>query len=1076
MNTAKLAIKRPIFITCIVLIILIVGAISYVRIGLDLMPDITFPVITVQTIYPGASPAEMETLISKPLEDALAAIGGVKHIDSQNSEGFSLILLEFTMDTNIEQVAQDVRDKVSVARNKLPTDLTDDPIVQKYDPDSSPVLALAVMSDVSRAKLYDLANEVIKPRISRVKDVGTVDIVGGNKREIQVEIDQKKMNDYRMSMVTLVSAMQRSGSNISIGKQEHGSTQTLFRSLGDYTSVEQIGTTLLSFSGDYGNSVSINTIGQVRDSVEDITSEGYMYYPEQEEAAKAAGNPRGVMNCVFLRVIRQSGTNTVDVCDRVKAEVEKINELFKGQEDNSKIIVAMDQSKWIRTNVEEAVTSIVLGIILAVLVVYLFLGNIRSTIITAIAIPNSILGAIIVMYIMGYTFNLMTLMALSLVVGLLVDDAIVVRENIFRKLEDGLDPHKAAHLGTTEVMMAVVATTMSIISVFFPIGMLSGVVGKIFQQFGFTVIFAMLVSLFDALTVAPFLSAYFAGDGHKSSNRVVVAFDKFQNWLEIKYEKIMHICLAHPLIVVLVTSGVFLSSIFFLGVVKKTFFPSGNRESFSINIETLPGTSLEGTRDVLEKIEDEIRKLPDLDYYAVQVGDSTGDVTSGSITVTLTEDRKVHTEKLKDEMRQMLVEKFAQYNPSVNDPGSNRAGSPFDLIVSGNDLKSVEESARMIMEAIKDIPDLKDLNTTMKAGNPEFQIVFDEKRMQDLGVSSTTAGLELRYNVTGALVGLFKEGGYNYNIRARLKPEQRDLQKLFYTMKVPNATGRMVNLSAISKGEYTTGSAQINRQDKAYIVEITANIASNSGLGTAIAKVEPRIAGLTFPEGITHSFGGQSESFAETGESIVFALVLAIIFIYLVLSSLYESFVTPMTILMAIPPALTGALLALVVTGFKLDVFSMIGMVMLIGLVTKNSILLVDNARHNEENGMDRKQAILQAGLRRLRPILMTTFAMLAGMVPLALGIGQAAEMRQSMGIAIMGGIILSTLITLIVVPAVFEYIDRFRAATEEKIIVRRKDDDWERIEDEVAVAVKPEKNITDEKPAQKKVAEKRKK
>ena len=1064
MNPARLAIKRPIFISSIVAIIVILGGISYSRIGLELIPDVTFPIISVSTIYPGASPAEVESLVTKPLEDELAAIAGVKHINSENTEGYSAITLEFNMDVDVEKVAQDVRDKVSVARNSLPDDLDDDPVVQKYDPDSTPVMKLALISSLPPAQIYDLAKEKIKPRIARIKDVGTVSITGGNRREIQVEIDHDKMNEYRMSMINLVSKIENSGANVSIGRQEHGSTQTVFRSMGDFTSLEQIGNTLLSFSGDVGNSVSINTIGRVRDGLEDITSAGYIYSPEQKEKKETANknSNRDVQSCVYLNIIKQSGTNTVKVCDSIKKKIEEINKSMAQTGGNSKLIVTLDQSKWIRTNIDETVTSILVGILLAVMVVFLFLGNVRSTVITAIAIPNSLLGAVIVMNFMGYTFNVMTLMALSLVVGLLVDDAIVVRENIFRKLEAKMDSHKAAELGTTEVMLAVIATTMAIISVFFPIGMLSGVIGKLFKQFGYTVIFAMLVSLFDALTVAPFLSAYFAGDGKKSDMKLIVWFEKFQDRLEVIYEKIMKVCLSHPLMVVLATVLIFLTSIILLGQVKKTFFPVGDRGEFTINVEMPAGTSLQGTMDTLRKIEKDIRNLPDMDYYGVTAGTSTGDVTRGTIDCFLKSDRQKDTQENKKIVRKIL-KKYAFAFPSVDDPGSSRRGSPFVLIVSGNDLASVEENAVKIIDRIKDIPDLIDLDSSMKTGKPEFRIIFNDRQMQNLGVSSTTAGVEMRYNVTGAVVGLFKEGGYNYDIRARLKPDQRDVQKLFYTMKVPNATGNMVKLSSIARGEYTKGSAQINRRDKAYIVKITANISPDSGVGTAMEKVEKAIkAGVKLPPSVAYSFSGQSENFAETASSVLFALVIAIVFIYLVLSSLYESFVTPYTILMAIPPALTGALFSLFITGFMMDIFSMIGMVMLIGLVTKNSILLVDNAVHNLTEGMDRKEAILRAGIRRLRPILMTTFAMLAGMLPLAMGIGEAAKFRQSMGIAIMGGIILSTLVTLIVVPAVFEYIDRFRAATEARIIVRRKKEPWG---EKVAETV-PLKEAEEKKPA----------
>ena len=1042
MNSAKFAIKRPIFITCIVIIIVTLGLISFKDIGLDLLPDIDFPIVTVRSIYAGASPSEMETLVSKPLEDELSTIAGIKHISQQNTESFSIIVIEFNMDVNIEQAAQDVRDKVGLVRNKLPTDMVDDPLVQKVDPDSSPVLKLAVISNLPPAKVYDLANERLKSRISRVKDVGTVQIIGGSRREIQIEIDQNKMNDYQMSMVNLASRMQSSGANVSVGRQEHGLTQTIFRSMGDYTSVDQIGTTLLSFSGDVGNSVSINTIGRVRDDVVDITSRAYMYYPDQIEKAIEAGSPRGVQACVYMNIIKQSKTNTVEVCDGVKEEIERINADLANEPGDSKVLVTVDQSRWIRVNVDETILSIVLGIILAVFVVFLFLGNVRSTIITSIAIPNSLLGALVVMGFMGYSLNMMTLMALSLVVGLLVDDAIVVRENIFRKLEIGMDPHEAAEKGTTEVALAVTATTLAILSVFFPIGMLSGVIGELFQPFGFTVIFAMLVSLFDALTVAPFLSAYFAGSGEKSRLALIVQFERFQDWLDRIYEKVMRYCLKSPLRVALSAFVIFLLCIPLLRSITITFFPTGDRGEFAINIDMPPGTSLDGTQATLEKIEDEIRKLPDLNYYGVTVGNTSDDVVKGTIDVFLIKDRSKHTELIKEDVREILKD-FAYAHPTVDDPGSGMGGTtaPFQFVVKGDSIESVEKVAGEIMAVMQEMPDLVDLSSTVKAGKPEFRLIFDDRQLQNLGVSSTTAGIELRYNVTGAIVGQYKEGGYTYDIRARLKPEQRDVQKLFRTMKVPNATGKMVNLASIAKGEFAEGSAQINRRDKAYNARITANIKRGSGLQTAMDKTNAAIAGMEVPADISYGFSGQSESSAETGASIGFALIMAIFFIYMVLSSLYESFVTPMTIMLAVPPALTGALFSLWATGFMLDIFSMIGMVMLVGLVTKNSILLVDNAVHNLQSGMERKEAILRAGMRRLRPILMTTFAMIAGMVPLALGIGEAAAMRQSMGIAIIGGIVLSTLVSLLVVPAVFEFIDKFRAATEAKIIVRRQED-----------------------------------
>ncbi len=1067
MNIAKLAIKRPVFITCIVSIILILGVLSFRNIGLELMPEIDFPAIGVITTYDGASPEEIDQLISKPLEDKLGSIPGLKHISSTNSESLSVIVLEFNMDVDVDVASQDVRDKIGLALNKLPDDLENDPIVRKFDPSASAVLRLALVSNLSPGEMYDLANETLKPMIERVNDVGSVEIRGGTRREIHVDIDQNKLNSYMIPMATVVSKMQSSGSNIPIGTEDRGAKQTVFRSMGEYTNLDQINNSVISFSGEVGKSVSVRNLGTVKDGLEELNSKGYIYYPDNKDI-NTNNNSGTIQSCIYLNVIKQSGKNTVSVTDAVKAELEKINKILKDMKGDSRLIVAVDQSKWIKTNVHETVSSIIIGIILAVLVVYLFLGNVRSTIITAIAIPNSMLGAVILMYVMGYTFNLMTLMALSLVVGLLVDDAIVVRENIFRKLEDGHDSFDAAEKGTNEVMLAVIATTCAILAVFIPVGMLSGVIGKLFKPFAFTVVFAMIVSLFDALTVAPFLSAYFAGTGEKSSNIFTRAFERFQVSMDQLYTKVMGFCLNHSLLVIGLTLAVFISSIGLLGFVKKTFSPSGDEGEFKIYIETPGGTSLQGTEDTLKKIEEKIKTIKDLDHYAVTAGSSRGQATEGEIHVFLKKNREKTTDESKDIARGMLKE-FSYLHPAVSSAQDHKGNAPYTLVISGRDLESVEESANMIFEKVKNLPDLVDVDTSIRKGSPEFRVNFNQDKMQALGVLNSVAGTELRYNISGAIVGQFREKGIGYDIRARLKPEQRDLGRTFYLTKIANTSGRMLPLSNVANGEYALGFSEILRKDKAYIVKITANLAQGGAVGDAMAQTKDILKEIKLPLGITYGFSGQSETFAETAQSIIIALILAILFIYFVLSSLYESFVTPFTILLAVPPALTGALFALFISNSMLDIMSMIGMVVLMGIVTKNSILLVDNAVHGVQSGLNRKDAILHAGQRRLRPILMTTFAMLAGMLPLALGIGEAAQMRQSMGISIMGGIIISTLVTLIVVPAVFEYTEKFREATENKILVRRNETDEVQFNEEPVTGVKEDEHGRDSTPSGKK-------
>lgn len=1044
MNIARLSIKRPILITCIILSILTFGLISLNRLGVDLYPDINFPMLTVSTVYAGAAPEEIEKLITKPLEEELGAIGGIKHIYSTNLESISIITIEFGLDTDLKKVDQDVRAKINLVRSKLPDDI-EEPLVQQLDPSDTPILRIALVADLSPSEIYDLAKETIKPRVVRIDGVGDVKILGGTRREIQVELDQNRLNEYRISASTVVQSMTGSGMNIPVGKKEHGASETNFRAIGEFTELSQIRDSLISFSGDMGNGISLGTLGTVRDGNEDIKNITYLYYPfniaGSEELKKKTKRERSARSCLFLDIQKQSGANTVKVVDEINLRLKDVNELLKTQGGSPRLIPVLDTSRWIRINISEVKRDISLGILLAIFVVYLFLGNIRSTLITGIAIPNSLLGAFVIMYIMGFTINMITLLALSLTIGLLVDDAIVVRENIFRKLEDGLPPEEAAEFGTREVMLAVIATTLTIMSVFIPIGFLQGIVGRFFKQFGFTVVFAMAVSLFDALTVAPFLSAYFSGTGHKSKNFLVSSFDRLQNRLEDIYRSVMKFSLNRPIIVILATTGVFISSLGIVPLLKQGFISAGDDGMYTVTLKMPVGTSLQRTEEVARQIESRFRSIDDIDYMSVTVGGDNGEPELAKIDCFLVpiEIRKHHTEYNKQESRKILAE-FQYAKPAVDRIKlSSIDDKPFILAIKGNDINVIEKYAEALKTEIKKIPDLTEVESSVEGGQPEFQIRFRPERLKALGVVQASAGMELRYNVAGAVIGKFNEKGLEYDIRARLRPDQRDLRYTYASTRVPNMHNMMVPLTAIADFKSTEGKASISRQDRAYVVVVTANLAADGAIGSAMQQVDRLIREkYTMPAGVTYSFIGESEAFEELLSGIVVAFMLSIIFIFLVLSSLYESFITPFTILVAIPPAMSGAFLSLLLTGSTLDMMSMIGMVMLMGLVTKNSILLVDFAMVAVREGVDRRTAILDAGLKRLRPILMTTFAMMAGMLPLALGLGEGAEFKQSMGIAILGGLFISTIITLVVVPACFEYIDIFREMIESRFRIKK--------------------------------------
>ena len=848
-----------------------------------------------------------------------------------------------------------------------------------------------------------------------------------NAGEIQIELDRNKLNSFGIPALTVANQLQSTGMNMPVGKHDTGTKETVFRAIGVFENLKQIENTPVMFSGDANNSVTVKRLGSVSDGTQEKTSITYIYERDKKSKDPSKGK---TTPAIFLEVFKQSGTNTVAVSDRIIERIAKINEEIKDKEGHPRIIVGYDGAQYIRGSIHDVKYTMLLGILFAVVVVYLFLGNIRSTIITGIAIPNSLLGAFLLMYAMGFTLNMLTLLALSLTVGLLVDDAIVVRENIFRKLQSGMSARRAAEVGTSQVMLAVIATSLTVIAVFFPIAFMKGTIGKYFLQFGLTIVFAMCVSLFDALTVAPFLSAYFAGSGEKSKNFVVRAFDRFQDKIDQLYAAAVDFSIKHPLIIILVSLSIFASSIFVAMRVPSTFMPDDDNAEFQIELQMPEGTSLNRTLEVAKIAESEVKKFPELNFLSVKVESNKASI---SVIMAATKDRKRSADAIREELRKKIaVLDYAK--PSVNLYGGGSSWKPFVLNISGQDFDELNEYAMKVFEKLKKVSDLTEVEIAGQGGKPEFQVQFDSDKMQGLGVTTKMAGDELRYQIAGGVVGKLHQNGKEYDVRLRLKPDQRNLKSAYSDTRVPNMNGRLIPLSAIANGKDRLGPTQIMRQNRNRTIQIMANYSENGSAGGAMEKAKKIFEkDLPLPKSITYNFWGDSEALTQTMEGIILAFALSMIFIFLILSSLYESFISPITILLAIPPALSGAFFALKVTGEMLSIFSMIGIILLMGLVIKNSILLVDFAVTGVRNGLSRKEAIRKAGIARLRPILMTTFAMIAGTTPVALGLGEAGKQQASMGIAIIGGLIVSTLITLLVVPAVFEYADIFREFVEKR-------------------------------------------
>lgn len=1025
MKIWELSVKRPIFISSILTALLVVGVVTLKKLPLEMFPDVTFPIVTVSTIYPGAGPTEVETLISKPIEEELSTLAGVKVIRSINKESISTVIAEFNLNVDVKYAEQQVRDRVSSAKRNLPDDI-EEPVIRKVDPAAQPIMTIAIRSDLKDGQLYDLAHETLKSKFEQVNQVGQVEVYGVRKREIQIQLDRKELHKRELSVTQVAKALQNAGNNIPAGKVTQNESERVYRTMGGFNSIDDLNDYLISF---YGNDVStrVRDIGQAKDALEDEKMRAFLN-----------GEP-----AALLMVYKQSGANTVAVSDAVFKLVDKLN---AEQKDSGKPVfqaaVVRDMARFVRNNVFDVVESILIGITLTIIVVFLFLGSIRSTVITGLAIPVSLIGSIVFISLAGLTINVMTLLAFSLAVGLLIDDAIVVRENIYRHLEMGKGPIKAALDGTSEVAMAVIAVTLAVVAVFGPIAFLSGVVGQFFRAFGLGVCFVMLVSLFDALTNASMLSAYFGGSHHNLSlerpslrhpiRALLIVFDRAQTKLERGYELTLRYVLSHQLLTLVGTIVVVFLLAYTAKFIPKTFLPPQDNGEFMISFELKPGASLEETTRTALDIDKTLHEIPDVRQSIMMVGDSTGASYKGSIFVTLIDfkDRTRNTTAVKDEVRG-LMNNFAQASPTVKDIDMVGAGQrPFVLNIRGHDLEQVREVANKMFEKLKVHKGLLQPELSDKPGLPEFQVDLDDKKALSYGVTAAMVGAELRGQVEGVVPATFRQNGLEYDIRVRLNEDQRNIEKGYSEIEVPNVNGRLVRLVDFTTTKKEIGAAAINREDRGRYISIEADVAPNGpGMGGVISDIKTMFSNgeVELPPGVSYRFVGQAENFQELASSIVIAGFLAVVFIFLVLASLYESIVTPFTIMTVIPLAVFGGFFGLFVMGASLDLFSMIGCIMLMGLATKNSIILVDYINQKLNEGMPIKDAIMEGSKTRLRPIIMTSLALIAGMIPVAIGLNEASTQRRSLGIAVVGGVIGSTLLTLIVIPAVFGYIERAR-------------------------------------------------
>lgn len=1018
---ADTSIKRPVFATMVILALVVLGIVSYPRLGVDLFPKVDFPIVSIYTVLPGASPEIMDVDVTDKVEEAVGTINGVKSITSTSSEGTSTVIVEFYLERNIDIAVQDVREKISTIRSKLPTDVKE-PVIQKVDPDANAVLWIALYGERSPRDLSTYADEVLKEKLQKVSGVGAVQMPGLRLRQVRLWLDREKMIAHGITAQDITRLLQRENVELPSGRIESATREYSIKVKGELRSVEAFGNLVVGYHK--GAAVRLSSIARVEDGME-----------EKRSIARFNGR-----NAVGIGIQKQSGTNTVEVVDRVKKELASIRGSLPA---GMNLDIAFDQSSFIKRSIHEVQGHLVIGGFFAVLAVLLFLKSLRITLISALAIPTSIIATFTVMNMFDFTFNNMTMLGLSLCIGILIDDAIIVIENIHRHIRLGRSPMDAASFATAEIGLAVMATTMAIVAIFLPVAFMKGIVGRFFLQFALTVVFAVLMSLFVSFTLTPMLASRYlhphSAQADESRHlaalmrhpRITRIGDRLECWYQQSeqwYRNLLQYAMTHRRKVVIISVGIFFLSMLLTLVLGKEFHPQEDQSRFIVRLEAPVDYSVDEADHLFRKAETLLRQMPETRTVLHAQGLS-GQINKAQMFVGIAQksERTRSQQTIMQELRRSLTT-IAGLKTTIEDIsliGGGVRNVPVQYAVRGNDLSAIQGYMRQIIRDYAKLPGIVDIDTSLETGKPELRVYIDRDKAADLGVETATIGEAINFLIGGEVeVTKFKDEsrGRRYDVRARLNPEDRrdpsDLGRLYVRAK----DGRLVEISNVIDIREGGGPSTIQRVDRQRAIMLFANL-EGKPLGQAMDELNA-IAAKILPEGYSGVYKGAAEIMGETFYYLIFALVLGVVLAYMILAAQFESFIHPITVLISMPFSFVGAFGALLLTGQTLNLFSFIGLILLMGLVKKNAILLVDYTNTLRARGIPRREAILEAGPVRLKPILMTTFAMILGMLPIAVGLGEGAETRAPMAIATIGGLISSLFLTLLVVPVVYDLFD----------------------------------------------------
>ncbi len=1015
MFLSNLSIKRPVVATVMMLTLVTLGLFSFRRLAIDMMPEVEFPVLAIMTELPGASPESVEREVTKKIEEAVNPISGIKHVTSVSREGLSTVIAEFNLDVRVNDVSQEARAKINAIRRELPETMKE-PVIQKFDVNGVPIVSLAVRSTVLGPRdLTTLADRKIKRRLESIPGVSKAKLVGASTREVAVDLDPARLQALGMGVDEVVFGLQTENVNTPLGRLTSGDTEMPLRISGKPKNVDGYSAMVIARRG--AQPITLGDVADIVDTVE-----------EQRSLALVNGEP-----AVALDITKQTKANTVQVVDAVRKMVE---ELKKEMPEGTEIQIVRDNSVFIRDAVDDVKSTLVLGGILTVLIVFCFLNSWRSTVITGLTLPISVISSFIVMYFLNMTLNMLTLMALSLAIGLLIDDAIVVRENIVRHLERGEDHFTAAREGTAEIGLAVLATSMSIIAVFIPVAFMKGIIGRFFFQFGLTVAFAVLVSLFVSFTLDPMLSSrWHDPDIQRAGRRNLLqrALDRFNTWFERmadRYKRVVAWALDHRVTVLGGATLAFLAGLVVFAFLQTEFMTPMDQGEFMIKFKSAPGASFAETRGRLDRVLAALQEYKEVRYTYASIAPGDNDtVRDAIIFVKLVEkgDRALGLPQFLHVLRPRLEEIPGIVLSIQEEPDQYQ--KPLQVAIQGDDIPTLKRYAGELKRALYTVPGIVDLDASMEQDLPEYRIAVDRERAAAMGLGTSAVANTLGVLVGGQAISTYEdEQGEAVDVRLRLPQRLRQdaAQVADLRLSVPGPQGTaLVPLADLVSFQRSTSPAEISRRDLSRQVVVDANL-DMLPLGTAGQQAMSAAQTLKFEPGYKIVMGGDTEIMVESFGYLAESMILAVIFVYLILAAQFESFIDPLAIMFSLPLSIVGMAGMLAITGDTISIMSLIGLIMLMGLVTKNAILLVDFTKVLRGRGMDRRTALITAGRTRLRPILMTTSAMIFGMLPLFFALGKGAEFRAPMARAVVGGLITSTLLTLIVVPVVYSILDDF--------------------------------------------------